>query len=275
MARPISLLMLVLALGPAVAGEVPRLGEQDLKLAHVQAEEGDLHAAVLLWFRILRQADTKELRDEAREQLEHTGLSGQDIFQLDPAALKPADWEKLLTRLTAAAAQQQRQELDFDYAQGLLRAAVALCVDPAGKVKVEIQSKDLARALDLMVQLALSETDGEQVRKAQSELEHLGIVGPQVAALRKTMTDGKLPVEVQNELVCGVCLQRLHRYQEWLQEREEHDDSPARKQVAKKLGANVYKFLATNLAQTAAFKRSSEILDFWRDLANPAEDKAF
>jgi len=275
MTRIGSVVLLGLAATFSRAGDVPRFGEHDLKQAHILAEEGDLHGAITLYFKILRLADNKDLRSDAREQLEHLGLSGQETFQMDPAALKPVDWDKLLSRLTTAAALRQRQELDLGYAEGLLRAAVGMCIDQAGNLKVEVQTKDLLRALDLMLQVAMAETQDEHVREAQSELERLGIAGPQVPALRKAVTDGKLSPELQSELVCGVCLQRLRKYREWLEERAEQEDEPPRKPLARRLGLSVYKYLAAQHAQSAAFKNPSDVLNFWRDMANAGQDKAF
>lgn len=256
-------------------GEAQRFSEQDLKQAELLADEGDLHGAVSLWFRILRQADSKDLRDEAREHLEHAGLTGQEILQLDPAAMKAEERDKLLSRLAAAAAQQKRQELDLGYAVSLLRAAVSSRPQTDGSFKVEVQPKDLARALDLMLQVALSEQGGEPSRDAQSQLERLGVVGTQVEAVRKAAAEGKLPSAVQSEIVCAVCLHQLERYRHWLEEREEQEDQGLRKQLARRLGLAVYKYLAAQHAQTAAFKRPSEDLDFWRDLAAPNVDKTF
>ena len=270
-----SLLMACVAAVPLIAGEVQHFKELDLKQAALLAEEGDLHGAVTSWLKILRQAEEKDLRSEARERLETLGLSNQEIFQLDPGTLKPEEWDKLLSRLTAAAAQRQRQEIDLDYARGVLRMAVSPRLDAAGKVQIDVQPKELARALDLMLQVALSETNGEHLREAQSELEQLGITGAQVAAVRKAVAEGKLPPEVQSELVCAVCLQRLHKYRGWLEEREENEEQPVRKQLARRLGLALYKCLAAQYAQTAVYKRPSDDLDFWRDIAHGGELKTF
>jgi len=270
-----SLLMACATAVSLAAAEVQRFTELDLKQAEVLAEEGDLHSAVTSWLKILRRAEEKDLRSEAREHLERLGLSKQEIFQLDPGALKPEEWDKLLSRLAAAVAQRQRQEADFDYARGVLQLAVSPRLDAAGKARIDVQPKELSRALDLMLQVALSETNGEHVREAQSELEQLGVTGAQVGAVRKAAAEGKLPPEIQNELVCSVCLHRLHRYREWLEERVENDEQPVRKQLAQRLGLALYKCLAAQYAQTAVYKRPSDDLDFWRDIAHGGDPKTF
>jgi len=270
------LVLLVLALSSVTnllnAGDAPRICEQDLKRADFLAEEGDLQGAVTLMFRILRQAEDKDLRSSAREHLGNMGLSSQEIFQLDPAALKPEDWDKLLTRLSAYDAQQRRLESDLDYSKSLLRAAVTVRLQQDGSAKVDVQSKDLARALELVLQVALAENGGEEAREAQSRLEELGIAGPQVEATRKTIAEGKLPPAVQNEIVCGLCIRALEKYRGWLEDREEHEDQAFRKQFALRFGTAVYKYLASQHAQTAIFKRPSEQLDFWRDMSAPHKE---
>jgi len=272
------ILAVAIAVKLLAAGEAERVGEADLKHADILAEEGDLQGAVTLFFKVLRQADDKDLRNTARDHLAALGLTGQEIFQLAPAALKPEDWDKLLGRLTANVAQQRRRGLDLDYAKGLLQAAVVLRIQPDGNVKVDLQPKDLAHALELLLQVALTDTDTEEGRDAQGRLEHLGIVGPQVEVVRKSIAEGKLSAPIQNELVCGVCLQLLEKYREWLEEREEHEDQAFRKQLARRVGTAIYKYLAAQHAQTATFKRPSDHLDFWRDISAPpvpGADKTF
>jgi len=261
--------VLLFAVNLSRAGEEQRIGEQDLKHASILAEEGDLQGAISLLFKALRQAENKDLRSDAREHLGNMGLSSQEVFQLDPASLKPEDWDKLLTRLAANAAQQRRLESDLDYSKALLRAAVNLRVQQDGSVKVDVQSKDLARALELVLQVALAEAGGEETREAQSRLEELGIAGPQVEATRKTIAEGKLSPAVQNEIVCGLCMHLLEKYRGWMEEREEHEDQAFRKQLALRLGVGVYKYMAAQYAQTAVFKRPSDQLDFWREIATP------
>ena len=272
------LVLLALVLSSAAsllsAGDAQRIGEQDLKHAGILAEEGDLQGAVSLLFRILRQADNKDLRSDAREHLGNLGLSSQEIFQLDPATLKPEEWDKLLTRLAANGAQQRRLESDLDYSKNLLRAAVPLRLQQDGSVKVDVQSKDLAHALELVLQVALAETGGEEVREAQSRLEELGIAGPQVEATRKTIAEGKLPPAVQNEIVCGLCIRWLEKYRGWMEDREEHEDQAFRKQLALRLGTGLYKYLASQYAQTAVFKRPSDQLDYWREMSAPRKPEA-
>ena len=278
--RHVALFLLAAACAakPLLAGDAERPGEADLRHAGILAQEGDLPGAVTLWFKVLRQADNQDLRSEARENLAELGLTGQEIFQLAPAALKPEDWDRLLTRLSVNAAQQRRRELDIEYAKGLLRSGVVLRIQPDGKIKVEVQPKDLTRALELLLQIALAETDPEGARDAQSRLESLSIVGPQVEVVRKSVAEGKLSAALQNELVCGVCLHLLEKYRGWLEEREEHEDAGFRKQLARRFGVAIYKYLAAQHTQTATFKRPSDHLDYWRDLSappTPAAEKTF
>ena len=249
-------------------GEQPQIaGEQDLKHAEFLAAEGDPQGAVTLMFKILRQATDKDLRSDAREHLVNMGLSSQEILQLDPAALKPEDWDKLLTRLSAQEAQQRRRESDLEYSENLLRAAVSVRVQQDGSVKADVQSKDLARALELVLQVALEGNGGEGAREAQSRLEELGIAGPQVEATRKTILEGNIPPAVQNEIICGICIRLLEKYRGWMEDREEQEDQVFRKRQALRMGTVVYKYLASQHAQTAIFKHSSELLDFWRDMS--------
>ena len=120
-------------------------------------------------------------------------------------------------------------------------------------------------------------TDADELpTEFASQDQHLSVDARRlVGAVRKAAAEGKLPPEIQNELVCSVCLHRLHRYREWLEERVENDEQPVRKQLAQRLGLALYKCLAAQYAQTAVYKRPSDDLDFWRDIAHGGDPKTF
>jgi citrate lyase gamma subunit len=275
MLRAVISLSLAACCGLVSPAEVAPLGERDLKQADVSAGEGDLQSAITLLFKILRRAEEKEIRGEAREQLERLGVTKQEIFSLDPATFKPDDWEKLLARVETAMSQRHRQKLDAEYAEGLLHAAIACRIMPGGTVKVAINPKDLAQGLDLLLRVALAEGGAERSRDAQETLEQLGVAGPQVDVVRKAAADGALPAAIQNEIVCAACIHRLHRYREWVESTGEEQGDLVRRQLARQFGVALFKYLSTQHAQTPAMKRPSETLDFWRDLAAPGADKTF
>lgn len=263
MTRRVSLLLVGMLAGILSAGET-RLTEQDLRRAEILMEEGDVIGGVTLLFTVLRQSDNGDLRDDARGRLERSGLSRQEIFQLDPGVMKAEEWEKLLSRVSAAAAQRARQEMDLEYAEDLMHLAVAIRCGMAGEIRVDAQGKELARALEIMLRIAVSEGDSDRAREAQSMLERLGIAGARIDAVRKGIADGNLPPDMQNELVCDACLRRLKRYREWLEEGGEEEERLTQRQIARHMGMRIYRHVLKEYPQAAALKQAGELLDFWR-----------
>ncbi|HEY3322233.1 MAG TPA: hypothetical protein VGP72_17350 [Planctomycetota bacterium] len=261
----------ILALVPllCVSAEVQPADEVTVKEAQLLAEVGDLKGALPLLFRVLRQGPSEEVRSDAREHLQELGLTAQEIFQLDPATLKPEDAEKLYARLVSAHAQRKRDELDLEYARDLLHAAIAPRATSAGEIQVDVQPKDVAKALELLLNLALSDKGHESSRKAQKTLEEMGIAGPKVDLVRKEIVEGKLSPQFQDEMVCAACLHRLEKYREWVDEQDQDAEHLLRRRVAQRAGGALFKFLQKQYAQSPQFKQAAPQLSIWVEQTAP------
>lgn len=274
-------LLAVLACACLRAADEAIPDEHMLRSARTAAEEGDMRGALTLYFKVLRLAPNKENRSNAREYLELLGLSGPEIFQLDPAALKHDEWERLIVRLNAIRAQRKREALDLEYAQGLLKLAitpqVGLTTEPPAvegtviepDVRIDIQPRELTRGLATLLELALAPTGGDSSRRAQLMLERLGISGARVEGVRTEVAEGKLPPELQRDLVAAVCIERLQSYRGWIEERGGEEDAAQRQRMAKRLGTALIRFLQKQQPQSPLMKQPSPTLDFWRDYAAP------
>jgi hypothetical protein len=250
------------------AAEDARPAEKELGKAKLLAEEGDLRRSVPLLFEVLRKTESDGARQESHNYLEALGFSRQEIFQLDPSLLSVEEWTRLLNKLNTASAERQRQAVDSDYAQGLLRLAITPHTDASGALSVDVQPKDLARALEILLKVALSD-NGERGRDAQARLEALGISGPKAETIRKAAVEGKLPAEVQNEVVCELLMQNLSKYKEWSEKAEDNDENATQKAVGTERGTALFKLLKKEYGQTAAFKRHSDLSDYWSNLLAP------
>jgi len=282
----LSLTMSVAAALRAAEDAVP--DERLLRSARYAADEGDMRGALTQYFKVLRQAPNKENRAAAREYLELLGLSGPEIFQLDTAALKPDEWERLIVRLSAIRAQRKREALDLEYAQGLLRLAITPQVGVATEapavegtviepdVRVDIQPRELTRGLTMLLDLALAPTGGDSSKRAQLALERMGISGARVEGVRKEASEGKVGAELQRDLVAAVILDRLQTYRTWMEERGGEDDTVQRQRLAKRLGMTLIHYLQKQQPQSALMKQPSPTLDYWRDFAAPRrQDEKF
>jgi hypothetical protein len=248
--------------------------ERTLARAKVLVEESDFVSAIPLLIDALRRAENEEVRKNAREELEDLGLTRQEVFAFDAAGMTADDWSKLLKRVNATALAHKRQELDFDYAVGLLNLAVVPRSAPAGAATVEIDSKQLARALDLLMQLAL--TDGDKGTEAQARLEALGIFGPKAESTRKAVAEGTVPAAIQTEVACTVCIQQLAKYKEWAERTPENDEQSDQKAVGIERGKALYFFMKKDYLQAAAFKRDNPVLSYWETATGTNEaDRKF
>jgi hypothetical protein len=245
------------------AAEAEGLDEAALKRVETLLEEGDVATGVPLLFKILRDAPDKEHRKDARETLEKMGVSKAEILQLDPALLKPEDMEKFNTR----ARERLVRKLDVEYAKDLMRTAVSPRVS-AGEVVFDVHQKELCRSIELLLQAALVENGGDVAREAQEELEEMGIVGARVAAVKQAFAIGEVPAEVQKEVIFNVCLNRLDRYKDWMEDDGPGAEDTARRHVARDLGASILKYLQKHHGQSPRLQRS-DVLDYWRGEAKP------
>lgn len=263
-------LLLLVGVGLARAEERAPPTEQDARRAGVLAEQGEMRGALLTMHRVMREAPSEELRHSAREHLRQWGLEPQEILRLDPAAQKPEEVDALVARLTAARQLVRRQEVEVGFARHLAELSVLVRLGADGQAQVEAQAKDLARAVGVLLEVALSPKGGESVEEAQRLVEQLGLVGAKLEAARKAAAEGQLPAEVQNEVVAGVCLERLHRYSEWLSEENADAEELVRRDVARVLGRALFAYCEKHFPNCAAFKRGGEVIEFWRAAAkNP------
>jgi len=265
-ARFLSIMVILCAM---LAAAEPTLDAKALKRAQALSDEGDLSGALPLIFAVMRNAPNADLAHDAREQLEHMGLTGQEIFKLDPVALKGEELESLLLRLRATSTLRRRQELDMDHAEGLLELAVVPKSAANGEIGVQVQVKELAQALELLIQVALSEVSSDKAREAQALLARMGISGPRAEVVKKACAEGKLPPDVESLVVCSACLGRLERYQKVLNDPAEDVDALAHKRAALDIGLGLYKYLRTLHAQAPAVKTPSDLMDFWQSQTVP------
>ena len=268
------LLLTALSLAAIMACTEERPGSPDeraYKTARVLAEEGDLRRALPLLFKILRESASREFKGEARERLQSYGLSSQEIFQIEPGTMKIEEFDKLIARVSSNIATRRRQEMDMEYAQQLLQVCVSSRMRADGEMTLEVQSRELARALEMMLHLALSETSNDATREAQSLLEQLGIAGPKIEPLRRAIAGAELPPEIQNPLLINVCLRRLEHYREWLDDDDANGDKKA---MARELGAALARYLQKNHPQAPQLKNASDLLGLFRDLSPVAPPRA-
>jgi hypothetical protein len=268
--RAAGVLLLLLGACLARAEERAPPTERDVQRAEVLAEQGEMRGALLALLRVMREAPSEELRHAAREHLRQWGLEPQEILRLDPATQKPEEVDALIARLTATRQLLERQEMEANFARRLAELSVLVRLGADGQAQVEVQAKDLARAVGMLIEVALSPRGGESVEHARGMVEQLGLVGAKLEAARKAAAEGQLPAEVQSEVVAGVCLERLHRYSEWLSEENADAEELVRRDVARVLGRALFTYCDKHFPNCAAFKRGGEVIEFWRAAAkNP------
>ena len=93
---------ILLSISSVFAGDAA-LDENSLKRAQALAHEGDILGALPVMFAISRQTANTDLANEARESLQHLGVTSQEVFKLDLSAMKGEELDKLLARLRSIA----------------------------------------------------------------------------------------------------------------------------------------------------------------------------
>jgi hypothetical protein len=250
------------------AGDAP-LDENKLKAAQALAHEGDLLGAMPTLFAISRQTANSDLANEARESLEHLGVTSQEVFKLDLAAMKGEELDKLLGRLRSVATAKRRQELELDYARNLMNLAVVPKNPTVGDLTVQVFDKELAQAFDVVIQVALSEVPSDHTREAQSMLAKLGVSGPRVDAVQKACKEGKVPADVEALATCQACIARLDEYRGRLQDENGDAEAQARKRAAREVGLALVRYLRTVHGSALQGKETEELLQFWQTVAAP------
>src|SRR5689334_21271468 len=107
-------------------------------------------------FAISRQTANTDLANEARESLQQLGVTSQEVFKLDLAAMKGEDLDKLLARLRGIATARRKQGRDLDDGRGLLQLAVVPKNPTVGDLTVVLLDKELAQGIETVIQVALS-----------------------------------------------------------------------------------------------------------------------
>jgi len=250
------------------AGEAA-LDENNLKAAQALAHEGDLLGAMPTLFAIMRQTTNTDLANEARESLERLGVTSQEVFKLDLAAMKGEDLDKLLTRLRGVATARRRQELDLDYARGLLELAVVPKNPTVGDLTVQVFDKELAQGFDVVIQVALAEIPTDHSRDAQSFLAKMGISGPRVDAVQKACKEGKVPPDVEAQAICFACFSRLENYRNQINDNNEDADAQAHKRAAREVGLKLFSYLRLVHNASLQGKDHEELLQFWQSVSAP------
>lgn len=268
--RRLGFVLIGLVLLSADAGAADVLSpERTIARAKLLADESDFESAIPLLIEALRRADNEDVKKNAREMLEELGLSRQDVFAFDLAAMTADGWSKLLKRVNATTLAHKRQELDFNYATGLLQLAVVPRSAAAGAATVDIDVKELARALELLMKLA--STDGKKGVEAQERLESLGIFGPKADATRKAVSDGTVPLEFQMEIACDICIQQLGKYKEWAESTPENDEQTDRKAIGTERGKALYFYMKKEYVRASNFKHDNSVLSYWESATGTGE----
>lgn len=257
------------------------LDETAMRRAQLLAEFGDIGSALKTTLQLLRQGDDEELREGARHHLRSWGLTPQEMLQLDLDALKPEEKKALLVKLGKRILQQRRHRISLETAFRLLRLSVAPILAGEGTVQLEVNPRELTRALNLLIEVALAEGEGHPPREARRVLERMRIVGARLKAVQKACKEGQLARDLQRELVVRVCIHQLRDYARWQEgeeEREAHhheegQEHVIRRRMAQKLGVGLYRYLRAHFADTKAFSERHEALEHWRAVAG-ADTKA-
>ncbi|MBI3832402.1 MAG: hypothetical protein HY291_22955 [Planctomycetes bacterium] len=255
------------------AAEPEAPGEHELLRAQVLSEQGDLKQALTLLTQVLRGAKEDDLRTSAREELEHMGLNDQEIFKLDPTKALPEELDALIKRIGAYQAHQRRLHVDHDYAMEVLRGALVLRFDHAPEVQAAMQVKDAARAVEMLIGLALDEKGGDIARESQEFLEDIGVAGAKIETTRKDVAEGKLAEEVLKEATAVTLFIRLREYKEWRENNEIDEEQLLRQKIGKDFGLLIFTYLKTNHANSAAFRRNVELNMYWNGVAAERPEK--
>ncbi len=238
--------------------------EMDLERAQLCAGEGDFQNALLLGLHILRKGPQEDLRESARQMLRDWGLVPQELLALDPTTLKPAELNALCDRVAQAQRARHRQGLEMTYCNELLESAVLIRRGGDGRFSTTFSDADLGRALNGLIQIAITQPATEHSEQALRRLEELGCVGARLEAIRKTIVEGTLPETVKNEVVASICLQRLRQYQQWIEAEGDEPDVQMRKELGRQLGLELFRFCEKELKATAAIQRDQDAMNFWR-----------
>ncbi len=268
---------LVFALAGLQAGEAPQNDDAAFAEARVLTELGDVRGALPIIFRLLRTSATEDMRSNARSYLDHMGMTAQEVFQLDPAAMKPEDLDKLAARLGVARVQLERAQLDIQYAQSLLRLAVQPRMNAAGEIQVAVQAREIQTALEMLLELALSTlAENDTALQAQRVLENMSIAGARVEAVRKEIAAGALSPQTLDEATCGVCLVALEQYRGWAEQQDQSPDSVARRRYAKRIGPALFMYLQKQYAKAPQLRELLQQRNIWREpVAPPHADSRF
>lgn len=255
------------------AAEADGPGENEMLRAQVFSEQGDLKQALTLLTKVLRESKEDDLRTSAREELEHMGLNDQEIFKLDPTKTPPEELDALIKRIGEYQAHQRRLRVDHDYAMEVLRGALVLRFDHAPEVKAEMQVKDAARSVEMLIGLALDEKGGDIARESQEFLEDIGVAGAKIETTRKDAAEGKLSEEILKEAAAVTLFIRLREYKEWRENNEIDEEQLLRQKVAKDFGLLIFAYLKSNHPNSAAFRRNVELNMYWNGVAAEKNEK--
>lgn len=261
----LSLSALLFAAEPVT--QAPPVTEMDLDRAQLLVQEGDTHAGLLTALRVLCEGADEELRGRARGMLQAWGFTAQELLTVDPAVMKPDDLNALCERAAKSQMVHRRNELEINFCVRLVHAAVRVGRGPDGHFSAAVNEADLARALNGLIQIALAAPPSETTEEAQRHLERMNCVGAKLEAVRKAAAEGKLPAELKNEIIAADCLHRLQQYREWLESEENEGEAQMRKAVARQLGMALFQYCEKNLQATAAFRRETETVGYWRTAA--------
>jgi hypothetical protein len=257
-----------LSISNSNAGDAP-LDENSLKFAQALAREGDLLKALPVMFAVMRQTANADLASEARESLERLGITSQEVFKLDFAAMKGEDLDKLLTRLRGIATARRRQEIDFEYGRRLIELSIVPKNPTVGDLTVQVLDKELAQGIDTVIQVALAEIPTDHTREAQALLARMGVSGPRVDTVQKACKEGKVPADVEAQAICHACLSRLEHYRDELQDQEGDVEAQAHRSAVREVGLALNRYLRMVHGASLHNKESSELLEFWQTVTAP------
>lgn len=259
-------------LAAAETPPAPLVTEMELERAQLLAHEGETHAALLVALRVLREGPDEELREGGRHALLSWGLTAQELLTVDPTTMKPEEFDALCERVANVQALQRRSEIEMNYCEQLVHCAVRIGRGRNGRFTVDVNEADLARALSGFIQVVFTMPSTQATEEAQRHLERMNCVGAKLEAARKSLLEGKLPVDVKDEITAAACLGRLQEYREWMDSEENDGEGQVRKSVARQLGTALFLHCEENFQGTAALRREHETVGYWRSAARVPAD---
>lgn len=251
-------------------------GEDEFLRAQILCDEGNLKTALSLYTRVLREAREPDLRQAAREDLQALGLDEREIIKLDPDKTPAEELDALIKRIAAHQAYLRRLHLDREYAAALIRDGLEVRYDKDGKVQASLNTKDAARALEMLFALALDPKGAEVAREAREFLELTGITGARIEAVRALAAKGSLDEEAEKELIAAALLQRLRAYHDWREGDEFDETQLLKRKLAPSLALPVWRVLQETYAQTRCVRQNQELLAYWKKTSDstPAKPSA-